>query len=455
MRRWARWWRRRSLRARLTAAAAVVIAAALTLAGTLLMLRLEAALVGAAEEAAWDRADVVAERIAEVGKGGTRPLVIDTAGEEIVHVLSVDGSVVANSVDAGPLVPFRSTSATAFTQEDVALPGEEDEPFRVVTRPVGAPGGQELFVQVAVPLDDAEESVQELAAALTVGVPAIVVVLALLTWTLTGRALRPVDSLRTQAANIPGTVLDRRLEVPESADELARLAQTFNALLSRVEDAVQRQRRFIADAAHEIRSPVASLRTQLEVAQRLGDVHALRELLPGQVEDVRRLSVLVDDLLRLARLDADAPLRSQPVDLDDVILDAVRHVRGGSRVVIGTSAVSAARVLGDPDALERVVVNLLDNALRYAHHQVDVGMTADSHTARLTVTDDGPGIPPDRREEVFERFTRLDDARTRESGGTGLGLAIVREVVSRHGGRVCVADAHPGARLVVELPLHS
>lgn len=453
MRRLERWWRRRSLRARLTAAAVVVIAAALTFAATLLTLRLEAALIGAAEEAAWDRAEVVAQRITE----GRTPVVVDTASEEIVQVLTADGVVVAGSVDsaAGPLLDPRSTSATAFTQQGVALPGEEDEPFRVVTNPVGGPEGEELFVQVGVPLDDAEESVQELAAALAVGVPAVVAVLAVLTWALTGRALRPVEALRKQAAQIPGTVLDRRLEVPESADELARLAQTFNALLARVEEAVQRQRRFIADAAHEIRSPVASLRTQLEVAERLGDADALRELLPGQLEDVRRLSVLVDDLLRLARLDADVPLRSQPVDLDDVVLAAVRRAGGGSQVVIDTSAVSAARVIGDTDALERMVVNLLDNAVRHALHQVDVALNADADTVRLVLADDGPGIPPERREEVFDRFTRLDDARTRTSGGTGLGLAIVKEVVTRHGGRVRIEDAHPGARFVVELPRHA
>lgn len=447
----ARWWYRRSLRTRLTAAAVVVIAAALTLAGALLTLRLDAALTDAVDQTAATRADAIAERIEQAGTSG---LVLAGSREEIVDVLTADGASIASSVNApgGPLLPLQSTTATTLTQHGVALPGEEDEAFRVATRPVTTPAGQRLYVQAAAPLDDAQESVHELVAALAVGVPTVVAVLAMLTSALVGRALRPVEVLRLHAADIPGTALHRRLDVPDSGDELARLAETFNALLRRVEDAAQRQRRFIADAAHEIRSPVASLRTQLEVADRQADTSSFQQSLPALVEDTQRLSSLVEDLLRLARLDADLPLRRQPVDLDEVVLDTARRLRGTTPVVIDTSAVCAARVLGDADALERLITNLFDNALRYARHRVDVTLTADT-IARLTITDDGPGIPADRREEVFHRFTRLDDTRTRDSGGTGLGLAIVKEVAERHRGNVRIDDAHPGARLLIDLPL--
>lgn len=444
------WWQRRSLRARLTAAAVIVIAVAITLSAVLLTVRLRSALEAGVQEAARDQAQAVA---AVVGAG--RPLPVALDDDELVQVITPDGRVVESSVGREGrrsllAVPQR-LAADVRTQRGIALPGErdgeEDEPYRVVTIPFRTPDGEARLAQVALPLDDVQESVDELTGALLVGAPAVVAVLAVLTWLLVGRALRPVDALRRQAADIPGTALDARLTVPESRDELARLAQTFNALLGRVEAASARQRQFLADAAHEIRSPLASLRTQLEVAG-LHDDAQWREQLPDLVEDSQRLSRLVDDLLRLARLDAGAPLAREQVDLDEIVLHATRRARDTTAVAIDTTGVSGGRVLGDADGLNRVVQNLLDNAVRHAQAAVTVTLTADDHVT-LTVADDGPGIPEQHREHVFERFTRLDDARSRDAGGTGLGLAIVRDLVARHGGTVRVEDAQPGARFVV------
>lgn len=447
------WLRRRSLRARLTAAAVVVIAGAITLSAVLLTVRLESALVTGVDQAALDRAQRVAAAIT-AGRSA-QPLLAVADDDEVVHVLDEDRTVLASSVElqvGRPLLrPPAGTGVELVTQQGLALPGEQDEPYRVLTLPASTPDGQRLLVQVGLPLDDAEESLEELVSALAIGVPAVVVVLAVLTWLLAGRALRPVEALRRQAADIPGDALDRRLAVPAGGDELARLATTFNALLGRAEAATRRQREFVADAAHEIRSPVASLRTQLEVAA-LHDDPSWRDRLPALTEDAARLSRLVDDLLRLARIDARVPLARDEVDLDDIVLETVGRARSSTALHLDTSAVSGARIVGDRDALTRAVQNLLDNALRHARTTVAVALTT-TDRAELTVTDDGPGIPVDQRERVFDRFTRLDDARSRDAGGTGLGLAIVRDVVLQHGGDVRIEDAGPGARFVVRLPL--
>lgn len=385
----ATWWRRRSLRARLTAAAVLVIAVAITLSAVLLTVRLRSALVAGVDEAALDRAEAVATAVA-TGRG--LPAGVDD--DELVQVVTPDGRVLASSV-GGPAAPSLLTAPRlqfdVRTQVGVALPGERDEAYRVVTLPARSPDGEVRLVQVALPLDDAQQSVEELAAALVVGTPAVVAVLAVLTWLLVGRALRPVDALRRQAADIPGTALDQRLTVPESGDELARLAETFNALLARVEAATARQRAFLADAAHEIRSPLASLRTQLEVAG-LHDDAQWRERLPDLVEDSQRLSRLVDDLLRLARLDAGAPLAHAAVDLDEIVLTAARRIRETTDVAVDTSAVSGARAVGDADALNRVVQNLLDNAVRHARTAVTIALTA-ADRVTLTVATTGPASP--------------------------------------------------------------
>jgi signal transduction histidine kinase len=288
----------------------------------------------------------------------------------------------------------------------------------------------------------------------------VVLVLATVTWLLVGRALRPVERLRRQAADITATDLHSRLDVPASDDELSRLAATLNDLLSRIEESTRRQREFVADAAHELRSPLTSLRTQLEVAAGEPEPHLSREDLSGLLADASRLSRLVDDLLHLARLDARPQLRLRPVDLDDIVLSEARRARARAApaVAVDTAAVSAGQVLGDADALTRMVRNLLDNATRYARSQVTLTLQTGGTGVVLAVWDDGAGIPRTARERIFGRFTRLDDSRTHrdDQEGVGLGLAIVRGVVTAHGGTVDVidrADALPGAHFQVRLPV--
>jgi len=290
---------------------------------------------------------------------------------------------------------------------------------------------------------------------LLIAVPAMIALVALAAWYFTGRALRPVESIRQEAESITGTTMHRRVPEPDTDDEVGRLARTMNAMLDRLETSSQRQRQFVSDASHELRSPLASIRTNLEVALRHADradwpVVAERAL----AEDVR-MEDTVSELLELARLDEIAgptPLDTLPeVDLDELVLDDTVQQR---RVPVDTSRVSAGRVHGRREQLTRVVRNLLDNATRHAATRVAVELRTDGdHAVELTVDDDGPGIPVDDRERVFDRFTRLDDGRARDAGGLGLGLSMVKTITEQHGGTVTIEDAPiGGARLRVRLP---
>jgi signal transduction histidine kinase len=298
-------------------------------------------------------------------------------------------------------------------------------------------------------------TVDSVTTVLIIAVPAMIVLVALAAWYFTGRALRPVEAIRREAEEITGTTMHRRVPEPETDDEVGRLARTMNAMLDRLETSSQRQRQFVSDASHELRSPLASIRTNLEVALRHSDradwpVVAERAL----VEDVR-MEDTVSELLELARLDEVAgptPIATLPeVDLDELVLDDTVQQR---RVPVDTSRVSAGRVHGRREQLTRVVRNLLDNAARHATSAVAVELrTDDDHTIELTVDDDGPGIPVEDRERVFDRFTRLDDGRARDAGGLGLGLSMVKAITEQHGGTVAIEEAPiGGARLRVRLP---
>jgi signal transduction histidine kinase len=240
-----------------------------------------------------------------------------------------------------------------------------------------------------------------------------------------------------------------RLPVPEGDDELHRLAETLNRMLDRLEAARSRQRAFVADAAHELRSPIASLRTQLEVAAHLGEPPALGDL---EIE-VDRLGRLVSDLLLLARADEGDPglRRQEPVELAALLAETAAGC-AGARVPVTVAPDGPQWTMADRGALRRVLDNLAANAVRHASSSVALAVRRSADRIVVTVTDDGPGIPEADRTRVFDRFTRLDDARTRDDGGAGLGLAIVRELVRLHGGTVTLGDAAPGLRVAVALP---
>jgi signal transduction histidine kinase len=314
----------------------------------------------------------------------------------------------------------------------------------------------QMTIAIATPLTDVRRSVDTLANSLWVGTPGLIVLVGLVVWVLVGRALRPVEAIRAQVDAITGTTMDRRVPVPNTDDEVARLARTMNGMLERLERASARQRAFVSDASHELRSPVSTIRTELEVASADSEHADWDEVAKRTLGETDRLGRLVDDLLALARLDeADRPRRRAPVDLDDLVLEESTRTH---RVPVRTAGVSAGRVEGDERQLAQVVRNLVDNAQRHAATQVAVALRREDDQLILVVDDDGPGVPEADRERIFDRFTRIDEARGRAAGGAGLGLAVVRRVVEHHGGTVTAVDGDPasgglgGARFVVKLP---
>lgn len=446
------WLSHRSLRAKLTAAAAVIIAVGMVIAAGLLVWRLHSSLVANLDASITTSAQTVAVS----AKDNRLPRVLPESGDRTpsVQVIAASGRILTEStnLDRPGVRLFENLQGKPgdprIYSVDEASDGEG--PYRVAVVQATGPDGP-ATVYAALSTNDIRQSTKELIATLSVGVPGLVLALALVGWFLVGRALRPVEAIRRQAAAISGTDLHRRLDPPLADDELGRLTHTFNDLLTRIETSADRQRQFVADAAHELRSPIAALRTQLEVSLLHPDAPTNADQSIGMLTDTERLSRLVDDLLALARLDANPPAQRHPIDLDDLVLAEARRIRDrGPRLDV--TAVSAARVLGEKSALDRVARNLLDNAARHAATSIAVHLTSSDGLVTFIVRDDGPGIPDADRERAFDRFIRLDDARSSDQGGSGLGLAIVRDVVHSYGGKVTIGDNNPGAVFTVTLP---
>lgn len=258
---------------------------------------------------------------------------------------------------------------------------------------------------------------------------------------LVARSLLPVDAMRTELDLITHTDLDRRIPVPDSGDEIELLGDSMNATLDRLGRAVSANERFVADAAHELRSPLTGVRAALEVERGGSGQH---QLLDDSITELDRAGRLIDDLLLLARRRSGVTRRID-VDLDDVARAAVASLRVRRPELEIETALPPCRVQGDPDDLTRVVTNLLENASRYGNGRIRVSTGHDAAgSATLHVDDDGPGIPPGQEAVVFERFARLDESRARSTGGSGLGLAIVHEIVIDHGGHIAVSTAELG-----------
>jgi signal transduction histidine kinase len=358
----------------------------------------------------------------------------------------------------GPLMPPPSAARPDPKRNGIIHPDPVDEsrmtalvpalvsPVSVLPRTVNV-NGEEIGIYVYNVPARKENPAYALDRILYPGVPASIGLVGLVAWGATTRALRPVERIRGQAAEFSTRALDMRVPVPPTRDALARLAMTLNETLDRLEKSVQAQRQFIADAAHELRSPIASLRTVLEVAADHPGQADWPSVVRDAVLDTQRLQSLAEDLLLLARLDSAQPRTSTPVDLSTVAAD---HVAGKPRVSLHTNG--PAIINGDPKQLDRLLRNLVDNAERHARTEITVTVESTEDKVRLIVADDGPGIPPEDRERVFDRFTRLDEARDSDAGGTGLGLAIAREIAVLHGATLTVTDQRPGAVFIAEFP---
>ncbi|MGH9058964.1 MAG: sensor histidine kinase [Acidimicrobiales bacterium] len=319
--------------------------------------------------------------------------------------------------------------------------------------PAAAGAGGTVTVYVAGSLRPVGQATTTVGLALVGGLPALVILVGALVWIFGGRALRPVESIRAEVADITGHDLHRRVPQPATGDEIARLARTMNQMLDRLESSATAQRQFVADASHELRSPLAALQATLEVAIAHPNDSAWPAVAADALDEVRGLHRLVEDLLVLARTEqaAQAP-RTEAVDLDEIILRESRRRATDRSISWDLHQVSGGRVPGDPDQLARVVRNLMDNAQRHATSRVTIQLSTTSDAVELVVADDGPGIPAEDRQRIFERFARLDEARSQDDGGTGLGLAIAKEMVAAHTGTIDVVDSSVGARFAIRLP---
>jgi signal transduction histidine kinase len=266
-----------------------------------------------------------------------------------------------------------------------------------------------------------------------------------------GRALAPVEAIRAEVSGMHAADLNKRVPVRNTDDEISRLARTMNALLERVEQATNRQQEFVADASHELRGPLTRVRSLLEISIAHPATAKPDATYRSVLSDITKLQQLVDDLLFLARSESGRQqVPDVGVDLDDLVLDQVKELRARGRVTVDASAVSAARIRGDASQLKRAISNLASNAERHAATTITFELREYDGQSELVVADDGPGIPEEQRDAVLQRFTRLDDARSRDSGGAGLGLAIVHDIVARHSGTVSIGTSETGgARMIL------
>ena len=449
------WQRLLGVRGRTTLVATVVVALALTAAGIAAVEVQRRDLTSNVEDATRLRAQDVASLLEEGALPST--LAVRRADEALIQIVDAEGVVVAASANVSSLPPLVAAAPAAGDEVIERVPSLEpvdDDPFVMVARGVDGPGGVHTVI-VGATLEGVGDSAASLRAALFLAVPPLVLVVALTTWIVTGRALRPVERIRADVAAIGASDLGRRVEEPRIEDEIGRLARTMNAMLARLEAAQVRQDRFVADASHELKSPIAAIRAQIEVEAAQGASGERAVALRSALEELDRMESLVLDLLAvqqaLERVDDRVP-----IDLDDLVLAEVERVRPRSEVAFDLSGVSGARVVGSRRLLLRAVANLIENARQHAGSVVTIELAERDGQALLAIVDDGPGIPADEAERVFERFERLDPARARRVGGTGLGLAIARETVEGDGGRIYIDPAHEaGTRVVIELPLAS
>lgn len=396
-------------------------------------------------------AEVRAEDIEGLLESGALLASVATGDEEGAFVQVVDGSgvVVAASenIDGEPPVVADPPDGTSVQRVPVG-----EHPF-IVTRATVDTAGRVLTVLSGQSLEPVSEVTTLLAGSLAVGVPVLAVLVLATTWRMTGTALAPVERIRRRVDEVQAADPNQRVPVPDSDDEIARLAATMNAMLDRVETFQTHQRQFVSDASHELRSPIATIRQLTEVAiahpeknddALLADVH----------EESLRMQYLVDDLLLLARGNAvPSSRRETTVDLDDLALAEIDRLRGTTTLTIDGAGVATARTRGHDDQLRRAVRNIVNNAVNHAARIVALSTLTDTDQSILRVDDDGTGIPEADRERVLERFVRLDTARSRDKGGSGLGLAIVQEIIVNHHGSVTVTDSPlGGARVEIRLP---
>jgi len=447
------WWERLlfSVRGRATVLTAVVSALILVLVFVLVML-----LAGdRATNRVARKSERTAERIAfDITAGANREaLTVKPDEAPLVQVVSPDGRVEAASEAAEGRPAFaqpRLKRHLLLIDERTCPPSLDDCVWVFGLRLGTSPWGEGVMVMAASPLPTPLD-VWLLPVTTALVLAVLLALITWWTWYTLGRALVPVDRLRAELADVGAQGLDGRVTVPATAGETRALAETVNATLARLEEASNRERRFVSDASHDLRNPIAGLYMRLEVALDEPDDYPWKTMVRAAMADVRRLSDIVMDLLELSRLDARTPSIVEPVDLAEL----ARREMGlsGGRVPIESRLEPGVVVAANTVRLGRVLANLLNNAERHAESRIRVTVARTGADAVVEVLDDGAGVPEESRERIFERFARLPESRSRDPQGTGLGLPIAREIAEIYGGSLRVADSPRGARFVLRLPL--
>lgn len=471
--------RRFGIRGRLTTLVTVVFIAAMVLGAITVVSYVEDRLLANTRDNA---ETLLAEYLDSAAQGG--PLVaavdpnepgiffyLDADGNQITEIQylevltamapsGADGNVISSELHLGPSGQAPPPAATDHEQSlsisisatpvgqihEVDLSPES----AAVAQKVRFLDGTEMYIGVANSLQPVTESITAIQTILWIVLPVLAAAVAVLTYVTVGRVLQPVHSITQQTREISATNLSGRVPVPESRDDIAELATTMNDMLARLDRAQQRQRQFIADASHELRSPIAASQSQLEVALAHPEIADWPTTAKHVLGEQGQLGGLVDDLLALTSIDEQGTGTITSVDLGELLRQESARPH---RLAINLSIDGDFHVVGNPNQIARAIRNIIANADQHATNCITATLQCNKKHLVIHVDDDGPGIPANERERVFDRFTRLDEPRTRDDGGAGLGLAIVHEVVQAHGGEVeCTESPLGGARISIRLP---
>ena len=438
-----------TLRTRATGLATLAFAVLLAAASVLLVGTLQHRLTEGTDELSRSR---VSDLLGLAARGDLPPVLTDVGDNGVAQVVGPRGEVLAASpnITGRPAVAALPAGATARNSTFAAPDDRETETYRFWYAAGTSPQGR-VTVYVGDSLESVTEATAALRRALWLGVPLVVLALGLVSWLVLGRALGRIDRIRAEVDRISEASPDSRVTDDGVDDEVGRLAATMNAMLERLDTSARRQRDLVADVSHDLQSPLAAQRVALELALRdpaAVDADLLRAEVLGASAEMERL---VGDLLVLASLDAGTAPHPVAIDLDELALEEAARARVGAAVGIDTAGVAPAPAYADPADVRRIVRNLLDNATAHAAARVWVRVDVEGRYARLDVVDDGPGVPPEHRQRVFERFHRVDPARS-HVGGSGLGLAIARGLAERAAGRLDLLDSPTGAHLRLILP---
>lgn len=390
-----------------------------------------------------DRASLIA--------GGATPADLTTSlvQESLIWIGTTNGQTLAS---AGKLVLDGAPggTSTGIRSADLRLiesDGKiESETVRVATVAAKNPQGDTVLISVGAELEAVTDPVSRMRFLLLIGSPALTALVMMLVWLTANRSLRSVEAIRSTATRVHGDNRGERIEVPRTSDEIERLAITVNKMLDRLETHHDRQQQFVGDASHELKSPIANLRAELDTTVSTDpDWPGTRDRLVVQTD---RLAAIISDLLVLAAQDEEAEYDHETIEFDDLVTEVTEEAVKSSNLNVDVWDMEPATVTGNADHLRRAVRNVVENAVRHANSTVRVEMHRHEGVVEVAISDDGNGIPEADRERVFERFARLDDARARDQGGTGLGLAIARETMERFGGSVRIGDSPSGGAAV-------